>query len=404
MKTFIAANEPALAAKLSLTLQKIGVECPPSQQVSLDSARELVQGAEAAPAVVFFASAQFTPADFSLMKQVAAGAGNHLKLVAVCPASSPSLVLQAIHSGAMDFVDLKSDIEVELRSFFNRLKASVGESTASGQLLAVVPCAGGAGASSLAVNLAAAIAQKHSTCCLLDLCLRGGSLATLLKLKPKYTLLSLAEKAQQLDRAMFDQSLVKHDCGIHFLASPEPFSNFRQITPQLIQQVVQFSRARFAHVVAELEDMEHNEQVRTLAQADRVIMPLRMDFVALARAKTCVELLSSNIPRNRIVLVACREGQPNELPAERFAEVLGMPVEHRIRYDPAAMNASVNLGMPLVAASPRSKATQGIVRLADAMTGAGEPKQVRHRGLASKSVAEWLGLGSFLGEAPQRTN
>ena len=403
MKTIIAANDSALAARLSLALQRIGVECPPSHQVSLDSAPEIVKPSSTST-VLFFTCSQFSASDFSLMKQVAT-AGNHIKLVAVGPANSSSLVLQAIHNGALDFVDLGADIEVELRNLFGRLKACGNELPAAGQLFVVLPIAGGAGASSLAVNLAAAIALKQSTCCLLDLCLRGGSLATLLKVKPRYTLLSLAEKAQQLDRAMFDQSLVNHECGIQFLASPEPFSNFRQVTSQLIQQNVQcLARARkFASVVAELEDMEHDEQVRTLAQADRVIIPLRLDFVALARAKACIERLSSSIPRNRIVLVACCEGQPNELPAKRFAEVLGMPVEHRIRYDPSAMNASVNLGMPLVAASPRSKATQGIVRLADAMTGAAEQKQVRANGLGSKSVAAWLGLSRFLSEIPHRT-
>ena len=176
-------------------------------------------------------------------------------------------------------------------------------------------------------------------------------------------------RAQQFDRAMFDQSLVKHECGVHLLASPEPFSKFRQITSHLIEQVVQFSRARFANVVAELEDMEHAEQVRTLAQADRIVVPLRLDFVALCRTKLCIEHLCANVPRERIMLVASCAGQANELPAKRFAEVLGLPVEHQIRYDPAAVNAAVNLGMPLLAATPNAKASQGIVRLADALTG-----------------------------------
>src|SRR5262249_1978876 len=150
---------------------------------------------------------------------------------------------------------------------------------------------GGPGASVLAVNLAAALAKREQACGLLDLHVRGGDLAALLKCQPRHTLLSLAGKAHQLDRAMFDQSLGKHECGIQLLASPDLFSDYRQISPNLIQQVVQFALASFSNVVVDLEDMEHPEQVRTLAASDRIIVPLRLDFVALQRTKKCIEHL-----------------------------------------------------------------------------------------------------------------
>jgi len=357
----------------------------------------VASGAKAEPTVVFFGSLQFTPQDLELLKHLRDRCEANVKFVAVGPANNPRLVLQAVHSGAIDFLDINADLGIEVRTIMGRLKVTPGDGSTQGRLFAIVPVSGGSGASMLAINLAAAIAQKQSECCLLDLCLRGGDLATLLKVKPRYTLLSLAGKAQQFDKAMFDQALVKHECGVHLLASPEPYSNFRQINPQLIQQVVQFSRARFANVVAELEDMDHAEQVRTLAQADRVIVPLRLDFVALSRAKLCIDLLCTHIPRERVTLVACGVGQPNELPADSFAEVLGLPVKHRIRYDPAAVNSAVNLGMPLVAASPRAKASLGILGLADALTGDGaecQPERAPRSSFTFRSAVNWLGLAT----------
>ena len=188
---------------------------------------------------------------------------------------------------------------------------------------------------------------------------------------------------------MFDQSLVKHECGVHLLASPEPFSKFRQITSHLIEQVVQFSRTRFANVVAELEDMEHTEQVRTLAQADRIVVPLRLDFVVVCRTKLCIEHLCAMFRASASCWSRPR-GQANELPAKRFAEVLGLPVEHQIRYDPAAANAAVNLGMPLVAATPNAKASQGVFRLADALTGDHAPEVRKPRRFALTSPSGWF--------------
>jgi hypothetical protein len=50
-------------------------------------------------------------------------------------------------------------------------------------------------------------------------------------------LLSLACKTEQLDPTMLDQSLFKHDCGVHLLASGEPFSDWRLIRPELVHKV-----------------------------------------------------------------------------------------------------------------------------------------------------------------------
>jgi pilus assembly protein CpaE len=355
MKAVIACNDPALSAKISGGLRQVGIECPMSQLLSLDSARAAVAapGGDCAPTIVFFGSLQFTPADFSLLKQLCADRGPHVKVVALGPANSPNVVLEAIHSGAIDFLDIQGDLAPEIRNLIGRLELAAGDSASDGRLFAIVGPAGGTGTSVLAMNLAAVLAQRESACGLLDFHTRGGDLATLLKCRPRHTLLSLAGNAPQLDRAMFDQSLVRHECGIHLLASPEQFSDYRQINPQKIKQVVQFARASFPNVVVDLEDMEHAEQVQTLAASDRIIVALRLDFVALTRTKRCIDhLLRANVPRDHIMLVACRVGQSNELPADRFAEALGLPVAHRIPHDPTAVNSAVNLGVPLVLAAP----------------------------------------------------
>jgi pilus assembly protein CpaE len=398
MKAVIATNDPSLSAKISAGLRQVGIDCPASQIVSLDSAQAAVNACDnRASIIVFFGSQQFSLPDMSQLRELCAGSGPHGKVVAVGPAHSPHVVLHAIHSGAVDFLDVKGDFDSELRNLVGRLKTAAGDGAKVGRLFTVVGPSGGAGASVLATNLAAVLAQREKVCCLLDLHICGGDLAILLKSRPRHTLLSLAGKAQQLDRAMFDQSLVKHECGIHLLASPELFSDYRQINPQVIQQVIQFARESFPSVVVELEDMEHAEQVRTLAASDRIIIPLRLDFVALNRTKQYIDhLLRASVRRECIMLVACRVGQPNELPIDRFAEVLGMPVEHRIPHEPAAVNAAVNLGMPLVVASPKAKSSMSIVRLAESLIGAeravGEPNRAKRPLFSLKSAASLLGL------------
>jgi pilus assembly protein CpaE len=183
-------------------------------------------------------------------------------------------------------------------------------------------------------------------------------------------LLSLAGKLDQLDRIMFEHSLVRHDSGIHLLASPEPFTDYRQIRPELIQKIVQLARAAYSTVVADLEDCEHLDQVRTLAASDKIIVPFRLDFISLVRTKKFLNhLTSSNVSKAHITLVANRTGQPKELTLTQVEEALGIPVRYQISDDAVAFNEAINLGVPLVIACPKSKAAVGILRLAEGLLG-----------------------------------
>lgn len=397
MKTVIACNDHALSAKICSGLKQVGIECPTTNFVSLESCgASIADGTKGAALLILFGSSQFAPADLSLLKQTCTACPQS-KIVAVGPARSPQIVLEAVHCGAADFLDTTQDFEAELRQLITRLKAAAEERTSVGRLLTVISPTGGTGASVLATNLAAALAKREGTCALLDFHIRGGDLATLLRCNPRHTLLSLAGKAHQLDRAMFDQSLVKHESGVHLLASPAPFSDYRQLNLQPIQQVVQFARASYPTVVVDLEDMEHAEQVRTLAASDRIIVVLRLDFVALNRAKRIIEQLQrANVRQDCITLVASRVGQPKEMGVESFAEVLGLPINHQIPDDPATVNMAVNLGMPLVLSSPKTKVAESVVKLAESLIGippsVAQAGQVPERRFTIKWAASLLGL------------
>src|SRR5262249_7855613 len=157
----------------------------------------------------------------------------------------------------------------------------------------------------------------------------------------RHTLADLAAKKDHFDLAMFEQSLVKHDSGVSLLASPEPFSDFRTIRPDVILRVVQFARHAFTHVVLDLEDCEHDEQLRVLAASERIVHVVRPDFVSIRRARKLHEFLSrAKVPRDHVTVVANRLGGPKSLDGNMIAEGLGMPVEHLLPDDPDAVNRS----------------------------------------------------------------
>ena len=378
MKILIASSDQSIASRLRGCLSKLGLECSLSQVLSPDSARLVASSERETPLLIFFGSQQLSAEDLSALGQLCA-IGAHTKIVAVGANFSAATILQAVRCGAVDCLSLNGNLESEIRHLLDRLEAAPGDRARLGKLFTVIAPKGGSGASVVATNLAAVIAQRQQTCALLDLHWRGGDLATLLNSTPRHTLLSLAGKLEHLDPTMLQISLVMHECGIHLLASPEPFTDYRQIRPELIQKVVQLSRSAYSTVVVDLEDCDHPDQVRTVAASDQLIVVVRPDFVSLVRTKKLLShLKATGVGQEHIVLIANRIGQPKELPVPQMEEALGTPIQHQIPDDPAAVNEAINLGVPLVVACPKAKAALGMVRLSESLLGIPSPAPQAH--------------------------
>jgi Flp pilus assembly CpaE family ATPase len=126
--------------------------------------------------------------------------------------------------------------------------------------------------------------------------------------------------------------------------------------------------------VVDLEDCEHPGQVQTLAASDGIVLIMRPDILSLYRTKKCVEFLQqSNVQRDRLYLVVNRVGQPKQITLSQIESTLGIPIAARLPDDPAAVNCSVNLGIPLVQATPDAPIGKSIAELANHLIGVQPP-------------------------------
>lgn len=286
-------------------------------------------------------------------------------LLAVGPATDSKLILQALQQGADHYVD-ESDIETGLKAALSRFATKNEEDTATlGRFLAVLASSGGCGASTMSANLASVLAKEHGKCGLLDLKPGRGDLAALLDLRPQFTIADVCRNSDRLDRSMLEKMLVKHDCGIHLLGAPPSFGDSRSINPQGVNLALTLARKLFSHVVADLEDCFHEEQVAALRQATEIVLVSRLDFTALRNARRVLEYLGSlNIPRNFVRVIINRAGQPGELPVDEAEDALGEKLVSFVPDDPKIFNSANNTGIPAVLKYPKTKAAQIITEVA----------------------------------------
>lgn len=292
-------------------------------------------------------------------------------VLAIGPVAMPKLPARTMREGVNHFVfeeDLHEAMEVILARVLAAPPAE-GAAGERGQIIAVCcPCVG-CGTSTVAANLAAVFAQSSRRCALIDLKLGAGDQAALFNVKPVHTVAELCSSAEQLDRMMLEQSLVAHESGVHVLAPTKVMSEIKEVTAAGVARILTLARASFPYVVVDLDDFFHPEQLQTIRLADVLLLLFCLKFTALRHARRTLDFLDDQgIAADKIRLVVNRYGQPQEIPAKRAEETLGLPIFHYLPDDAKAVNRANNNGVPAVLEAPRASFSKGILELARSLS------------------------------------
>ena len=389
MKIFVACDDPGVMRRLRSALHGLNADWGVYSAADARVASETNEG-DTSDQVVLFGSQTIGTEQINRLHEIQQEIAGEQRLIVVGNVPDQSILLELMDAGVTAFIDSSHDLEAGIRRQIERLTAGRNLKAQQGRLFAVIPSSGGCGSSFLASNLAAGIALQKLNCCLIDLKSQGGDLATILRLAPRHNILSLAAKSDQLDRAMFEQSLVQHECGVQLLAGVEAYSDSPAIEGTVLLRIIRLARTIFSSVVIELDDVESPESLRLLAQCDRIVVPLRLDFTSLRRTKRMLERLErAQIPLDNVLVVANRCGEARQFRIESVEQLLEVAVAHQIPDAPQVVNESVNLGSPIVTTAPRSRIGTSILGIVNKILNQPEPVVPQS---ASRYLQGWLRL------------
>src|SRR5687768_10602326 len=165
------------------------------------------------------------------------------------------LILESMRAGAKEFLTEPLRPE-DLVSALQRVKRqSAGASGTSTrkeqcQVFTIAGATGGVGSSSIAVNLACALAaDPTNSVVLVDLDVALGDADVFLDTIPEYTLADIAQNVERLDLTLLRKSLTVHSTGVHLLPRPMQLDEIRLITPDKLQRVLGLLKTSFTHMV-----------------------------------------------------------------------------------------------------------------------------------------------------------
>ncbi len=365
MLAYVVSDHDPVSEQIREVLLFSGHECPTSHIMPLSSAVQRVMNEP--PEVVILVLAPDFERGLSILSLVRAA--TQARIMVVGPTEDAKLVLRALRGGADDIVD-STELASELQAALTRLTTANFDQGMAGKLVTVLGPNGGSGSSTLAANIATALAKEHQSAGLIDLKLETGDLASLLDLQPTYTMSDLCQNLSRLDRVMFERTLVKHDSGVHLLAPPRLISDISHVTEEGVNQALALARVMFPYVVVDLDHGFRPIETQVLSQSDIVLIVFRLDFTSLRNTRRTLEHLERlEVARDRIRLVVNRYGQAKEVPAAKAEEALGVKIHHYIPDDPKTINRANNNGVPVVIEAPSAKVAKSVTLLARSVNG-----------------------------------
>ncbi len=317
----------------------------------------------------------------------------------VSSSTEGGLILRAMRAGAKEFLSQPLRLE-DLVDALNRLRerrfGTGGQKVQNCTVIAVTGATGGVGSTTIAVNLACALAQKETRSVgLIDLDLCLGDTDVLLDTIPEYTIADVAQNIDRLDFSLLKRSFTKHTSGVHLLPRPVHLQECGLIVPEDLQRVLGLLKALFTHLVIDLsKGFTANDLVAMMA-ANHVVLVTQIDLPCL---RNVVRLLTSFNEveglSEKVKIVVNRMGMgDNQISIKKAQETIGREIFWEIPNDYRTVIEARNNGVPLVEFAPKAAVTTAIVRLAEALSG--DEPAVQQEPVAPSGLGR---LFSFLGK------
>ncbi len=238
-----------------------------------------------------------------------------------------------------------------------------------GTVSALFSLRGGAGVTTLAVNLAVAAAySRREPAALVDMAPLAGHAAIMLGLPSTGGLRKSLEKADTIGVETLRPYWQAHASGLQLLSSSLEPEEAGEISPSAVRPLVAALRQSFPFAFLDLPPILSQTTTATLDAADRVLLVLTPDVAALQSAATALQAMSrAGVSDERIWLVLNTPGGPGLSP-EAIAKALKRPLAAAIPYEPEMLPA-VNARRPLILSGSKSAGVQAMARLAAQIMG-----------------------------------
>jgi pilus assembly protein CpaE len=258
---------------------------------------------------------------------------------------------------------------------------SASEAVAVGRMIAVVGAKGGVGASTVAHNVAWAIARDLGLdSVVIDLDLAFGTAGLDYNQDPLQGIANAVFSPDRLDTSFVERLLAKCTERLSLLAAPASLDRVYDLGAEAFDSIFDTLRMTTPCIVLDIPHQWSGWTKRALVGADDILIVAEPDLANLRNTKNMLTVLKAARPNDRPPLYCLnqtRMPKRPEIDAGKFAKAIESPPIATIPFDSRLFGTAANNGQMIAEISARHRTTATFLQIAQRLTGRGEPKKRR---------------------------
>lgn len=275
-----------------------------------------------------------------------------------------------------------------------RMRSTRMAATTGSKRVCVIGASGGAGATSIACNLAMELAHlTDRRCALVDLNLEFGDVACAFDCTPRFSIADVAQDGVDLDRVLMGKALHELPCNVSILARPEPLADAIKVTPEGVQETLRVLSEILPFVVVDMPRSFSFINAAAVRDADKVLIVTQLGVPFIRNASRIYEnLRAMETPEEAIEIVLNRcKSVYERIGPDDVESHFGKPVFAMVPNDYRRVQTALDLGHPIVADAPNTPARLAIQQMARRIAGvdAGETEVAAQKAGGSLFARLW---------------
>ncbi|WP_371376232.1 response regulator [Sporomusa aerivorans] len=241
-----------------------------------------------------------------------------------------------------------------------------------GKIITVYSSKGGTGKTTIATNLAVALAaETGEQVGIVDADLQFGDVALFLSLIPRATIADLVCDIEKPDRPDLKGYLSYFNRDVQLLPAPNRPEQAATITGSHLTAILETMRKKFRYTVIDTAAAYSENMLAVLDAADIVLVVAALDLPTIKNVKLCLEVMESrkHSPGKVKVILNKVDIAEQGINIDEIEESLQYKVTATIPNDTKVVVASVNRGVPFVFSHPDTPVAHSLFDLARLVAG-----------------------------------
>ena len=293
----------------------------------------------------------------------------NVTVFAAIDAVNPDLLMRAMRAGVQEIIKRPLD-RAALTEAVERVAQLHHRKQGGGSQRSVITVfsnKGGVGVTTVATNLALSLKRvTNHEVALCDFDYQSGDVASMVGVVPTRSMSDLLTM-DRVDSASVQGVLSKHPSGVMVLPQPEQIDQADGMTAHQAGSILEVVGSTHELVVVDAPHVFNDITLEIFDRSSTIMLVVEFSIPSVRAARRSLDLFQKlnflAVP-GRVRILVNRRAEKSAITPEQVEETLGMPIAFNVSNDYAAVSESINLGRPLCADSPASRAGRDIDAIA----------------------------------------